>query len=364
MIIKLLISVVILAVVIACDSNVKTEQKSSDNLSDDVVDAIKYSEELSSGVKDEKSLRLHVRAPKELRTMQFLVELGGEDGFQPLVMLETDSLGVLDELLRYVPNAMYRLSSPKGSVFFFSDRADIELELVQSKSGFKLSESNSFESEILNDYIMFASTLVEDESGLKSILDYLASQKTSYIHYINLVFITQNASDYPALVRRVRKDFANTERYPYAKNVDLNFVVAPMIGDLAPDIALPSSDGSYIRLSNYRGKYVLVDFWASWCGPCRLESPTMVSLYEKYKGDEFEILGVSLDKEKEKWLAAIELDNLTWLQVSDLKQWESIAAKKYVVKALPHTVLVDKEGLIIATGLRGKDLELKIDSLF
>lgn len=108
---------------------------------------------------------------------------------------------------------------------------------------------------------------------------------------------------------------------------------------------------------------MLVDFWASWCGPCRKENPNVVALYAKYGGDKFGILGVSLDKTKEAWEKAIADDQLTWNHVSDLKYWKSEAAQIYGVKSIPHTVLIDPNGIIIAKNLRGKALEDKLASL-
>ncbi|NPA69010.1 MAG: AhpC/TSA family protein [Chlorobi bacterium] len=135
-------------------------------------------------------------------------------------------------------------------------------------------------------------------------------------------------------------------------------------GKEAPDIALPDPDGNIIKLSSLRGKYVLIDFWASWCRPCRAENPNNVKLYQKYRDKGFEIYGVSLDKDKNSWIKAIENDKLTWTQVSDLKFWQSEGAKIYNVKAIPHTVLLDKEGKIIATGLRGHNLSQKLKEIF
>ncbi|MDC0231302.1 thioredoxin-like domain-containing protein [Aureispira] len=135
------------------------------------------------------------------------------------------------------------------------------------------------------------------------------------------------------------------------------------IGELAVNIKGNTPDGQTIELSSLRGKYVLIDFWASWCGPCRKENPNVVRMYNKYKDKGFDILGVSLDNNKDKWKAAIKKDNLTWHHISDLKGWSSALSKPYGVKGIPHTVLVDKEGVIIAKKLRGHALEAKLKEL-
>ena len=135
-------------------------------------------------------------------------------------------------------------------------------------------------------------------------------------------------------------------------------------GSLAPDIVLPSPEGNEIALSSLRGNYVLIDFWAAWCKPCRMENPNIVKMYKKYENDNFEILGVSLDQHRDKWIEAIAKDNLTWPQVSDLGYWQSAAAQLYNITSIPYTVLLDPDGKIIATRLRGKPLGDKMASIF
>ncbi|WP_412465968.1 redoxin domain-containing protein [Pedobacter sp. KLB.chiD] len=134
----------------------------------------------------------------------------------------------------------------------------------------------------------------------------------------------------------------------------------------AQDFTQPDVDGKMVKLSDYRGKYVLVDFWASWCAPCRRENPNLVKVYEQYKSKGFEILGVSLDKaaDKAKWIKAIADDKLAWKQVGDLKGWENEAAAKYEVKAIPMNFLIDPNGKIIAKYLRGEVLENKLKEIF
>jgi peroxiredoxin len=128
-------------------------------------------------------------------------------------------------------------------------------------------------------------------------------------------------------------------------------------GTMAPEISLQSPEGQTITLSSFKGKYVLVDFWASWCTPCRKENPNVVAAYRMYKDKNFTILGVSLDNDKDKWLKAIAQDKLNWTHISDLKGWESIAARDYSISSIPSNFLIDPSGKIIARDLRGPDLE-------
>jgi len=138
-----------------------------------------------------------------------------------------------------------------------------------------------------------------------------------------------------------------------------------MYGKDAPEIAYPGPDGKIYRLSDLRGKYVLLDFWASWCRPCRIENPNLVKNYKKYHDKGFEIFQVSLDRNKEAWIKAIKDDNLeSWYHVSDLKYWKSEPAKLYGVRAIPSNFLIDKNGKIIATNLRGNSLGEKLKEIF
>ena len=133
-------------------------------------------------------------------------------------------------------------------------------------------------------------------------------------------------------------------------------VAAASVGNIAPEISLADPNGKIISLSSLRGKYVLVDFWASWCGPCRGENPNVVAAYEKYKNKNFTVLGISLDEDKASWLEAIKEDKLNWQHISDLKKWESIVVGAYQIEGIPFNVLIDPTGKIIATELRGQAL--------
>ena len=139
--------------------------------------------------------------------------------------------------------------------------------------------------------------------------------------------------------------------------------VQGLVGQQAPDFALPDVSGKEVKLSSFRGKYVLVDFWASWCAPCREENPNVVKAYNKYKDKNFTILGVSLDDQKNQWVDAIEMDGLTWTQVSDLKHWNSIVVPLYHFEGIPHNVLIDPEGNIIAESLRGIMLDMQLEKM-
>lgn len=136
------------------------------------------------------------------------------------------------------------------------------------------------------------------------------------------------------------------------------------VGNMAPDIVLPQPDGTPFRASSLRGSYVLIDFWASWCRPCREENPRVVKLYSQYHDKGFEILGVSLDESKEQWMRAIETDKLPWHHVSDLKGLGSVAIQLYDVQAIPMTVLLDREGRVFELHLRGDALADRLAELF
>jgi thiol-disulfide isomerase/thioredoxin len=159
-------------------------------------------------------------------------------------------------------------------------------------------------------------------------------------------------------VEVAKTQFAEIKKQQEAKN----FLAS---GKPAPNFTQNDINGKPLSLSDLKGKVVLIDFWASWCGPCRKENPNVVALYKKYKDAGFTVLSVSLDKDKAAWQGAIEKDKLIWPNhVSDLKQWSNEVARLYQVSSIPFTVLVDKEGKIIDTNLRGLELEQALQSIF
>ena len=176
--------------------------------------------------------------------------------------------------------------------------------------------------------------------------------------YENIVQQLINGFDGSPSVEQVKIAYQENKK----RKEEMQFL-AP--GKQAPDFSQPKSDGKLLKLSDLKGKVVLIDFWASWCGPCRKENPNVVKTYQKYADKGFTVLSVSLDKDKNAWLEAIKKDNLLWPNhVSDLKSWSNEAAQLYKVSGIPFTVLVDKEGKIIQTNLRGEALESTLKSIF
>lgn len=198
------------------------------------------------------------------------------------------------------------------------------------------------------------------------ILKFAQSKTASFIPFFILQF---NVVQEPTIeLLTVAKDAA-TKANPNSKYTEaiiqrFNEEARLMIGGMAPEINLAQPEGGNLALSSLRGKYVLIDFWASWCGPCRKENPNNVIMYNKYKDKGFEIYAVSLDQDPLRWKKAIETDGLTWKHVSDLRGWSSSAGQTYNIKSIPATVLLDPAGKIIAKGLRGEELDAKLAEIF
>jgi peroxiredoxin len=195
-----------------------------------------------------------------------------------------------------------------------------------------------------------------------SIKHFTAAHPSSYVSAFEVSsYFSYNpdAEELDSLYKRM--DFTIKTSY-YGKTIKetLDAALRTAPGKPAPDFTLADTSGKPVALSSFKGKYVLVDFWASWCGPCRHENPAVVKAYHKYHPKGFTVLGVSLDEKKDKWEEAIGKDHLNWTQVSDLKGWQTSVAGLYGIKGIPMNFLLDKEGKIIAKGLRGEDLEKKL----
>jgi peroxiredoxin len=199
----------------------------------------------------------------------------------------------------------------------------------------------------------------------KEIDKFIAVKHGSYVSPF-LLFLTAQLYDDPMLMERRYNSLDENIRNSNIGKSLARFVATSKIGAVgsdAVDFTQNDMTGKPVSLSSFKGKYVLVDFWASWCRPCREENPNVVKAYQKFSAKNFTVLGVSLDKEKESWVKAVQKDNLTWTHVSDLKYWENSAAALYGVKGIPFNLLVDPSGKIVGKNLRGQDLDDKLCAL-
>ncbi len=205
-----------------------------------------------------------------------------------------------------------------------------------------------------------------DKEVKASLENFIKKHPKSAVSGYAIYFNYQNANvppeDLERIVGLLDKSILTT-KYGKLAQEKLNQLRGTTIGYPAANFAQADPSGKLINLTDLKGKYVLVDFWASWCGPCRAENPNVVSAFNKYKGKGFTVLGVSFDQNKDKWLQAIDADKLVWTQVSDLKGWGNEAGKLYGISSIPQNLLLDKEGKIIAKNLRGPELDAKLEEI-
>lgn len=205
----------------------------------------------------------------------------------------------------------------------------------------------------------------EQKTTLKS---FISANPDSYLSLLALTSVSgpsPDVSEVEPLYSSLSQNIKNTEAGKMMK-AQLEALKVTAIGSEAPDFIQNDVNGNPVKLSSFRGKYVLLDFWASWCGPCRQENPNVARNYARFKNKNFTVVGVSLDRPdgKSAWLAAIKSDGLDWTQLSDLKFWNNQAAALYSVTSIPQNYLIDPQGKIIAKNLRGEDLDAKLEQLF
>ncbi len=202
--------------------------------------------------------------------------------------------------------------------------------------------------------------IIKNEVG-----NFVSTRPSSFVSPF-LLYVTAQMYDDPVLLEQrfnaLSNDIRNSQ-IGQSLNQYIQYQKVGAVGTDAIDFSHPDVNGKPVTFSSYRGKYVLLDFWASWCRPCRDENPTVVKAYEKFNKKNFTVLGVSLDRDKDPWLRAIEKDKLTWTHVSDLQFWNNAVAVMYRVQGIPQNFLVDPQGKIVAKNLRGPDLENKLCEL-
>ena len=262
--------------------------------------------------------------------------------------------GVISEALAH--GLTTRKESSRPMVFFLENNA---MNITMNESGKEMAITGSEANDI---YLRNAKITRAKGYSLDSLLAAHPSSPVAAYFVVKDFAYKLDLEGMKAVRAKLDASLAGSE---YVNQIEsmISRMEKVQVGSVAPDFTLPDVDGNPVSLSSFRGKYVLVDFWAAWCPDCRKENPNIVAAWEKYKDKNFAVLGVSLDRKRDQWLAAIEKDNLTWTQVSDLKYWDSEAAVLYCIRWIPMSFLIDPEGKIVAIGLEGEELHNKLEEL-
>ena len=304
-----------------------------------------------------------------------VLSIAVNDKLKPVDTVRLDAKNSFKITLKHKEPTLYVLqtSARDGAMCYLmlepKDKVTVNLAYIPDRRAFFITSCKGSRNVELyrqfNDYLLAANSQELQAQLPDRIEQLLLANKRILMSAFLVTFFDNNFDSYVPLYMEIRD--ALVKDYPenfYVKRLSerLSGVVLP--GMEAPEIAMPDPEGVERKLSDLRGQVVLIDFWASWCGPCRRENPKVVRLYEKYHDQGFEIYSVSLDKDREAWLKAIRDDHLSWPNhVSELNYWTSSGGKTYGIRAVPSTVLVDREGKVVARNLRGSDLERKLEQL-